>query len=147
MPSIKFKVLLTLMVCSIKEIIKSELLNLRIIFHQTCWTTTLFYFKCIFLYKFIEFGYHWIFIFCSDFDIVYRLAQQSSSRPEIFLTLTSDWDLDAAFHTASYPFLQLQVQPFRREGIVYNHIWLLLVQAHWLGFSGRKRIVLIIIIG
>lgn len=58
---------------------------------------------------------------CSDFDIVYRLSQQSSSRPEIFLSLTSDWDLDAAFHTASYPFLQLQVQPFRREGIIFDY--------------------------
>ena len=57
------------------------------------------------------------FFSCRDFDIVYQLPRNvNSDRPDVFLSLTSDWDLDAAFHTASRPFLQLKVQPFEKDG-------------------------------
>ncbi|XP_066922082.1 TBC1 domain family member 25-like [Clytia hemisphaerica] len=53
-----------------------------------------------------------------DFDIVYQLPRNAKSdRPDVFLSLTSDWDLDAAFHTATRPFLQLKVQPFEKDVI------------------------------
>jgi len=53
-----------------------------------------------------------------DFDVSYLLPRSSSSeRPEVYLSLTSDWDLDAAFHTASYPLLQVKVEPFEKLGI------------------------------
>ena len=56
----------------------------------------------------------------SDFDISYLLQKSvgNSTRPDIYLSLTSDWDLDAAFHTASYPQLVLKVTPVPKGGMV-----------------------------
>ncbi|XP_002159654.1 TBC1 domain family member 25 isoform X1 [Hydra vulgaris] len=49
----------------------------------------------------------------NDFDIAYLLPKSIHvrSRPDVYLSLMSDWDLDAAFHTASYPIMQIKVVP------------------------------------
>jgi len=48
-----------------------------------------------------------------DFDISYLLPKSKGNleRADLFLSLTSDWDLDAAFHTASFPYLEVKVIP------------------------------------
>lgn len=57
---------------------------------------------------------------CSDFDISYLLVKASNStRPDVYLSLTSDWDLDAAFHTASFPILNLKVDPVKKSGMYF----------------------------
>ena len=59
-------------------------------------------------------------IIFSDFDITYLLPKsiQVRSRPDVYLSLMSDWDLDAAFHTASYPIMQIKVIPAVKGGNV-----------------------------
>ncbi|XP_074609212.1 TBC1 domain family member 25-like [Acropora palmata] len=48
-----------------------------------------------------------------DFEIYYQLPQstETGKRPDVFLSLTSDFDLDAAFMSSSLPYLSLKVEP------------------------------------
>ena len=48
-----------------------------------------------------------------DFEISYQLPQshENGKRPDMFLSLTSDFDLDAAFMSSSLPFLSLKIEP------------------------------------
>jgi len=48
-----------------------------------------------------------------DFEISYQLPQshENGKRPDVFLSLTSDFDLDAAFMSSSLPFLSLKIEP------------------------------------
>ncbi|KAK3740617.1 hypothetical protein QZH41_009729, partial [Actinostola sp. cb2023] len=48
-----------------------------------------------------------------EFEISYQLPQSSETgrRPDVFVSLTSDFDLDAAFLSASLPYLSLKVDP------------------------------------
>ncbi|KXJ30197.1 TBC1 domain family member 25 [Exaiptasia diaphana] len=48
-----------------------------------------------------------------EFEISYQLPQSNETgrRPDVFVSLTSDFDLDAAFLSASLPYLSLKVDP------------------------------------
>ncbi|XP_022784600.1 TBC1 domain family member 25-like isoform X2 [Stylophora pistillata] len=48
-----------------------------------------------------------------DFEISYQLPQstENGKRPDVFISLTSDFDLDAAFMSSSLPYLSLKVEP------------------------------------
>ncbi|EDO42591.1 predicted protein, partial [Nematostella vectensis] len=50
-----------------------------------------------------------------EFEISYQLPQclQTGKRPDVFISLTSDFDLDAAFLSASLPYLSLKVEPIQ----------------------------------
>lgn len=54
-----------------------------------------------------------VFLFTSDFEISYQLPQstENGKRPDVFISLTSDFDLDAAFMSSSLPYLSLKVEP------------------------------------
>lgn len=60
----------------------------------------------------------------NDFDISYLLPKsvENTTRPDIFLSLSSDWDLDAAFHTASYPWLEIRVIPVVKGDVADWHV-------------------------
>lgn len=47
-----------------------------------------------------------------DFEISYQLPQtnENGKRPDVFLSLTSDFDLDAAFMSSSLPYLSLKIE-------------------------------------
>lgn len=48
-----------------------------------------------------------------DFEISYQLPQsnETGKRPDVFLSLNSDFDLDAAFMSSSLPYLSLKIEP------------------------------------
>ena len=58
------------------------------------------------------------YLFCSEFEISYLLPQTANfvRKSDVFISLASDFDLDAAIQTASMPFLSLRVQPIALTG-------------------------------
>lgn len=54
-----------------------------------------------------------LFLITSDFEISYQLPQstENGKRPDVFISLTSDFDLDAAFMSSSLPYLSLKIEP------------------------------------
>lgn len=54
-----------------------------------------------------------VFLFTSEFEISYQLPQstENGKRPDVFISLTSDFDLDAAFMSSSLPYLSLKIEP------------------------------------
>ena len=58
----------------------------------------------------------------SEFEISYLLPRSSKigTREDIYISLMSDFDLDAAFQSASLPHLSLKVDALEYEGIVYK---------------------------
>ena len=62
--------------------------------------------------KHINVPVNYFYLFCSDFTISY-LGKDGRGQ-DVYLSLLSDWDLDAAFLSASNPVLKLKVdlKPF-----------------------------------
>lgn len=65
----------------------------------------------------------------SDFEISYQLPQstENGKRPDVFISLTSDFDLDAAFMSSSLPYLSLKIEPVICSG---NFCWFIKVAEH-----------------
>jgi len=59
-------------------------------------------------------------VYCSDFTISYLATDDTGE--DVYLSLLSDWDLDAAFISASNPCLRLKVdlKPFEPGNTVFQ---------------------------
>ena len=70
---------------------------------------------------FIVFNLFHFLVFFSDFEISYQLPQstENGKRPDVFISLTSDFDLDAAFMSSSLPYLSLKIEPVICSGNYY----------------------------
>ena len=72
-------------------------------------------------YDLMQIVFFILFLF-SEFQLSYLLPKSSCSkeREDIFLTLTSDWDLDVAFRTAANPNLFIRID--QNQGIALSLI-------------------------
>ena len=109
--------------------------------------------------KFVSNSFLFIFCICRDFEIYYQLPQstETGKRPDVFLSLTSDFDLDAAFMSSSLPYLSLKVEPIISSGeycTLCNRALsesytatllevLFLFKSHFLAFCSQTEIIII----
>ena len=109
--------------------------------------------------KFVSNSFLFIFCICRDFEIYYQLPQstETGKRPDVFLSLTSDFDLDAAFMSSSLPYLSLKVEPIISSGeycTLCNRTLsesytatllevLFLFKSHFLAFCSQTDIIII----